>query len=160
MLSRISVALDESVMGLLALAGLSFGFAPFLFDLPHGIVQGFGFAKWVIIGLFALEYGSNFALSTDWRKFVVNPWRMLDAVIIVVPLLSLLPAISDVASLTPALRIIRLFSILFFAPIVGHGLQRQVTPQLRQAPSGDPKVTVFEPDNPSPSKCDWDGLLK
>jgi hypothetical protein len=56
MLSRISFFLNESVMGLFALIGLSLGFTPYLFDLPRSIVESFDLAKWLIIGLFALEY--------------------------------------------------------------------------------------------------------
>jgi Mg2+ and Co2+ transporter CorA len=160
MLSRISFVLNESVMGLLALAGLSFGFAPLLFDLPHSVEQGFNFARWVIIGLFALEYAANFALSTDRRKFALSPWRMLDAVIIIVPLLSLLSVVSDVASSTPALRILRLFSILLFGPRVGHGLQRPAMPPPRPVPVGPPQVTVFRPGEITPHKYDWGELLQ
>src|ERR1039458_2447851 len=112
MLSRLSGILNEAVMGFLALAALSLGLAPFLFELPSGVEQGFDVAEWVIIGLFALEYAANFALSTDRRKFALHPWRVLDAVIIVVALLSLLPAVSEAVRTTPALRILRLFRIL------------------------------------------------
>src|ERR1035437_8131787 len=116
MLSRLSGVLNEAVMGFLALAALSLGLAPFLFELPQGIEQGFDVAEWVIIGLFALEYAASFALSTDRRKFALDPWRMLDAVIIVAPLLSLLPAASEAMQSTPALRILRLFRFLLFGP--------------------------------------------
>ena len=160
MLSRLSNVLNEPVMGFLALAGLSFGMAPFLFELPRGVEQGFDFAKWVIIGLFALEYAANFVLSTDRRKFVISPWRLLDAVIIVAPLLSLLPAVSNVANSTPALRILRLFSILLFGPRVGHGLQRPTMPPPRPAPGGQPQVTIFRSGDSTPRKCDWDELLR
>jgi Mg2+ and Co2+ transporter CorA len=160
MLNRLSVLLDESVMGLLALATLSIGLAPYLFDFPHGVAQGFDFARWVIIGLFALEYAVNFALSTDRRKFALNPWRMLDVIIITAPLLSLLYAVSDVARSSPVLRILRLFGILLFGPRVGHGLQRPALPPPRPAPDGQPQVTAFQPDDPSPRKYDWDALLQ
>src|ERR1035437_9061350 len=95
MLSRLSGILNEAVMGFLALAALSLGLAPFLFELPSSVEQDFDVAEWMIIGLFALEYGVNFALAGDRREFVLHPWRMLDAIIIVAALLSLLPAVSE-----------------------------------------------------------------
>ena len=61
MLSRISAVLNEAAMGFLALAALSLGLAPFLFELPRGVEQGFDVAQWAINGLFALEYADNFA---------------------------------------------------------------------------------------------------
>ena len=160
MLSRLLGMLNEAVMGFLALAALSLGLAPFLFELPSGVEQGFDVAEWVIIGLFALEYAANFALSTDRRKFALHPWRMLDAVIIIAALLSLLPAVSEAVRSTPALRILRLFRILLFGPRVGHGLQRPAAPPPRPAPSGQPQVTLLRPGEPTPRKCDWNELLQ
>jgi Mg2+ and Co2+ transporter CorA len=160
MLSRVSDILNEATMGFLALAALSLGLAPFLFELPSGVEQGFDVAEWVIIGLFALEYAANFALSSDRRKFLLHPWRMLDAVIIVAALLSLLPAVSEAVRATPALRILRLLRILLFGPRVGHGLQRPAAPLPRPVPSGPPQVTLLRPGERAPRKSDWNELLQ
>ena len=160
MLSRLSGVLNEAVMGFLALAALSLGLAPFLFELPPNVEQSFDVAEWVIIGLFALEYAANFALSNDRLEFVLQPWRMLDAVIIVAALLSLFPAVSEAVRTTPALRILRLFRVLLFGPRVGHGLQRQAAPPPRPAPGGQPQVTGLRPGEPAPRKCDWNELLQ
>ena len=160
MLSRLSGVLNEAVMGFLALAALSLGLAPCLFELPRGVELGFDAAEWVIVGLFALEYAANFALSTDRRKFALDPWRMLDTVIIVAPLLSLLPAASDAVRSTPALRILRLFRILLFAPRIGHGLHRPAAPPPRPAPGGEPQVTLLRRGEPAPRKSDWNELLQ
>jgi Mg2+ and Co2+ transporter CorA len=160
MLNRLSGILNETVMGFLALAALSLGLSPFLFELPRGIEQGFDVAQWVIIGLFALEYAANLALSTNRRKFVLDPWHMLDAVIIVAPLLSLLPAASEAVRSTPALRILRLFRMLLFVPRVGHGLERPAAPPPRPALGGKPRVTVLRPGDTAPRKSDWSELLQ
>ena len=160
MLTKISAALDESVMGLLALAGLSLGFAPFLFNLPNGITQGFEIAKWLIIGIFALEYAVNIALSKARIKFILDPWRILDAAIILVALLSLLPEVSDVFSSTPALRILRLFSMLLFGSRVGHGFQQPEMPPPRAAPQGQPHVTIYRPSDLKQHKSSWADLLQ
>ena len=160
MLSRLSDVLNESTMGFLALAALSLGLAPILFELPHGVVQGFDVANWVIIGLFALEYVVNFTLSRDRYKFVRDPWRMLDALIVVAPLLSLLPAASNAVRSTPSLRILRLFRILLFGPRIGHGLQAPPTQQMRPTPGGQPHITLLRSGETMPRKCDWNELLQ
>jgi Mg2+ and Co2+ transporter CorA len=160
MLNRVSNILNEATMGFLALAALSLGLAPFLFELPSSIEQAFDVAEWVIVGLFALEYAASLALSGDRRRFALGPWRVLDAVIIAVALLSLLPAVSEAVRTTPALRILRLFRALLFGPRVGHGLQRPAAPPARPAPSGQPQVTALRPGEPAPRKSDWNELLQ
>jgi Mg2+ and Co2+ transporter CorA len=160
MLSRISDVLDESAMGFLALIGLSLGLAPFLFELPHRVELGFNFAQWMIIGLFALEYAVNFSLSMDRRKFVLVPWHLLDAVIITSALISLLPAVSGIARTAPALRILRLFSILLFGPRVGYGFHRQAMPPPPASPDSQPLVTILRSGDSAPCKCEWDEMLR
>jgi Mg2+ and Co2+ transporter CorA len=152
--------LNEAVMGFAALAALSLGLAPFLFELPTGIEQAFDVAEWLIIGLFALEYAANFALATDRRKFALDPWRVLDAAIIVTAMLSLLPAVSEAARSTPALRILRLFRLVLFGSRVGHSLQRPAAPPGRPAPAGQPHVSRLRPGEPAPRDCDWIELLQ
>jgi Mg2+ and Co2+ transporter CorA len=160
MLSRLSSILDESVMGFLALTAMSIGLAPFLFKLPGGVEQGFEIANWAIVGLFALEYVVNFALSTNRSKFVLAPWRMLDAVIIAAPLLLLLLAASNTARLTPVLRILRLFRILLFGPRIVHGLQHPVLSQPRPAPVGQPQITLLRANESTTRTGDWSELLQ
>lgn len=160
MLNRIASLLNDATMGFLALAALTIGLAPLLFAFPRGVEQGFDVAEWVIIGLFALEYAANFARSTDRRRFALDPWRLLDAVIIVAPLLSLFPAASEAMQSTPALRILRLFRVLLFGPRVGHGLHRPAVPPARPSPGGEPQATILNPGDSAPRKCDWKDLLK
>jgi len=160
MLARVSDILDEAVMGFLALAALSLGLAPFLFNLPHGIEVALDFAEWAIIGVFALEFAVKFALSRDRRKFVLDPWRLLDAAIIAAALLSLLPMVSDAARSAPALRILMLFRILLFGPRIGHGLREPAVVPQRPAPGGEPQVTMLHQAGTVPRESDWKGLLQ
>src|SRR5437764_370656 len=66
-------------MGFLALAALSAGIAPMLFPLPGSIAGAIAVGEWLIIALFAVEYLVQLALAHDRRRFVPNPWRMVDA---------------------------------------------------------------------------------
>ena len=124
LLVRIQLLLNESTMGFLALTGLSLGVAAFIFNLPVVVENALDDMQWGIVGLFALEYAVNAYLSTKLRSYVLSPWRLLDALIILLSLLSLLPQVSDVALSAPSLRIARLFGIILFGPMVGHGLQQ------------------------------------
>ena len=159
-LGRIATLLNEAVMGFLALAALGVGLAPLLFPLSEGVEQVFDAVEWAIVALFAIEYVANFMLAPDRRAFALQPWRLLDAAIILTPLLSLLPAISDAVRSTPALRVLRLLRALLFGPLVGHGLPRAAAPAARAAPQGEPQVTLLRPGDGSPSGRRWDELLR
>ena len=47
-------------------------------------------AGWAIVGLFAAEYAVHLALAEDRARFIRNPWRILDAAIVLAPVVSLL----------------------------------------------------------------------
>src|SRR5437588_12989154 len=108
MLRAVARCLSEPVMGFLALAALSAGLAPMLFALPPGLDQALNIAGWVIIGLFALEYLVHLALARDKTAYVRNPWRIVDALIILAPVASLLPFAPEFLRSSPALRVLRL----------------------------------------------------
>ncbi|WP_164840433.1 CorA family divalent cation transporter [Collimonas arenae] len=150
--------MNESTMGFFALASLSMGVAPFLFDLPRTVEQGFNIANWLIIGLFALEYGANFALASDRREFVLAPWHMLDVVIIIAPLFLLIPTVAPAMGSTPALRILRLFRVLLFGPRIVHGLQRPSPPSPIAVSSGKSQISFLRSDGTVRSKCSWEEL--
>src|SRR5690348_1846661 len=109
-------------MGFLALAALCAGTAPLLFTLPGWLDRAIVIANWVIIGIFALEYLARFALAGDKGAFVLNPWRIVDAVIIVAPLVSLLPVAPDFLRSSPALRVLRLARVILFGARARRGL--------------------------------------
>ncbi|SDY56052.1 Mg2+ and Co2+ transporter CorA [Collimonas sp. OK242] len=160
MLRRLSDVLNESTMGFLALASLSIGVAPLLFKLPHGIIQSFNIANWLIIGLFALEYGVNFMLSSNRYAFALEPWHLLDAAIVIAPLLFLIPAASHGARSTPALRILRLFRILLFGPRILRSLRPPSMLSPIAVADGKSQISILRSDATVRSKCGWDELRK
>ena len=58
------------------------------------------------------------------------------------------------------MRILRLFRILLFGPLVGHGVGRPVTRPVRPRPDGRPHVTVLRPGETAPRAGDWNELLQ
>ena len=156
----LAALLNEPVMGFLALAAMSAGLAPFLFELSPAVAQACEAAGWVIVALFALEYAANFAIAAERRAFVLDRWRLFDLAILAAALASLLPVVSDTARLGLALRILRLFRALLFGTRAGMALSRPVLPLARPLPTGEPQVTVLRPGDAAPQRAEWGALLR
>lgn len=160
MIRRLASFLTEPVMGFLALAALGTGLAPLLFPLPSTVEAILDGLQWVIVALFALEYAAKWSQAANKRSFAADAWHILDAVIIVVAIASLLPAVSNVARSTPALRILRLFRVLLFGVRAGHGVARPVVPASRGMPAGPPQVTRLSSISGSVQPAAWADLLR
>lgn len=160
MLRRLSDLLSEAVMGFLALAALGTGLAPMLFALPPAAESAMDAMEWAIVAAFALEYGARLALAPDRLAFLRDPWRILDAAIVVGSIASLLPSVSDAARTMPALRILRLFRVLLFGVRVGHGVANPVLPSQRRVPEGAPAVSRLAPRDAAARPGAWGDLLE
>lgn len=160
MLRRLADLLGEALMGFLALAALGTGLAPFLFSLTPAAESAIDAAEWVIIGLFALEYAVHLAVASDRAAYLRDPWRMLDAAIVLGSLASLLPSISDAARTMPALRILRLFRVLLFGVRAGHGVSSPALRPARPLPEGPPRVTRLASGSEAIVAGEWADLLR
>jgi Mg2+ and Co2+ transporter CorA len=160
MLRRISAFLSEAVMGFVALAALGARLAPLLFPLPLGVEIVLDVFEWAIVALFAVEYSVNWSLAADKQAFVLNPWRILDAAIVVVAIASVIPTVSDTARSAPALRILRLIRVLLFGMRAGHGVASPVVPASRTMPAGPPQVTRLSSESGTVQPADWADLLR
>jgi len=158
-LRRIACILNEPVMGFLALAAICVGAVPWLFALPPALERSLDAAGWLIIAAFALEYVVNLALARDRRAYLLNPWRIVDALIILAPLVSLLPFAPDALRSSPALRVLRLARVLLFGARARHGLAAGADMGIaRAAPSGPPQVGELSP-NGSARPLEWRELI-
>ncbi len=160
MLLRIRDALSEAVMGYLALAALGLGLAPMLFTLTPGVETAFDAVEWIIVGLFATEYAVNLWASPDRAAFAADPWRILDAAIVLASLASLLPFVSEAARSSLALRILRLIRALLFGVRAGHAAMRPALPLRRGAPTGPPEVARLCPGETPAQGAEWSALLR
>ena len=153
--------LTEPVMGFLALAALSAGIAPMLFPMPAWLAQSIAVGEWLIIGLFALEYLVHLALADDKRAYMRNPWRIVDALIVVAPLLSLLPWAPNFLRSSPALRVLRLARVLLFGVRAKHGLVAGADMGIGQkGPGGPLRVGSLSPNDSDPVQRDWSALCQ
>lgn len=160
MLRRLADFLSEALMGFLALAALGTGLAPFLFTLTPVAESAIDAAEWAIVGVFALEYAVQLAVAEDRRAFLRDPWRILDAAIVLGSVASLLPSISDAARTMPALRILRLFRVLLFGVRAGHGVASPALPARRELPAGPPRVSRLAAGAAAPVPGRWEDLLR
>lgn len=161
MLTRLQALLSEPAMGFLALLALGVNLGPELFVLPPALQWVCYVAGLLIVLLFALEYVTNLALANDRRAFVLNPWHILDAAIVVGGLASLLPSVSPIARTSPALRILQLFRAVFFGARAGRGLRPSVAQAApRPTPPGPPRVSVLRPGDAQPHAGDWSEFLE
>ena len=90
-----SRVLNEAVMGFLALVALATAIGPLVFDVSPATDRLLDFVEWVVLGLFIAEFAVQFTVARDRSAWVRSPWRLVDAICIGGPLLSLLPQVSD-----------------------------------------------------------------
>jgi Mg2+ and Co2+ transporter CorA len=148
-LVAMSRSLNEPLMGFLAFLALPLTIAPSVFS---GVDRFVNIGLWVIVGIFALEYGTNLLLAREQKKYVMNPWRLLDLAIIVAPFLTLLPGVGSGLSSSPVVRLIRLLRAgVFMLRAGGVVVYEQIPPKPIQIP-GLPFVSVVPFDGRHPPR--------
>ena len=158
MLRYLARVLSEPVMGFLALAALAFGVTPMLFPISPGAQRVLSVGEWLVIALFALEYAVHLRLAPSKRRYLLNPWRVLDLVIILAPLASLLPGVSEAARSSPALRVLRLLRVVLAGTRASTRLRHHETRVRTVQVSGPPQVTRLAGAGGS-VRADWREVL-
>jgi len=150
-------------MGFLALAALVFGLTPELFDVSPDQHRLLTAGEWIVVVLFALEYAVHWVLAPSKRAYMLDPWRVLDLVIIAAPLVSLLPGTPDAARSSPVLRVLRLARAVLAGTRASTRLRHHGAASTRPAPQGPPIVTRLASDEPQSTPLerplDWAALL-
>jgi hypothetical protein len=159
MLRRLARLLSEPVMGFLALAALVFGVTPELFPVTPAQRNLLAAGEWLVIAIFAIEYLTNFLLADGKRGYVLDPWRLLDLVIIVAPLVSLVPGMPEVVRSSPFLRVLRLVRAILAGTRASARLRHREAAAERRQPHGPPVVTRLEADAPQATSLTWEQLL-
>jgi Mg2+ and Co2+ transporter CorA len=151
--------LSEGLLGFLALLAMVLALAPLVFALSPVADQALELLQWTIVVLFAVDYVTHLALASDKRRYVVNPWRLLDLFTIVVPLLSLLPQ-AEAARSSPVLRLLRLVRVVSFGTRAGGIAVREKARHQAIQAQGPLEVSVLLPDKlPHPQGASWDEFL-
>lgn len=120
-----SVLLSDAVLGFLALLSFFLIFMPSVFLLSDSEILVLEAVEYLIISLFVLEYSTAFFKSPDKGDFLVNPWRLVDALIIVLALAALLPGVPELLKNAPVLRAFRVMRLALLGTKTGLGVKLQ-----------------------------------
>ncbi len=104
--------LGEAFLGFLAIVAAGLTAVPLLFEISDKTNSLLEAGQWVIIFLFAVEYGFGLAVAQSKRRFLLNPWRIVDAATILVPLATFIPGATELLRSSPVLRLTRLARLL------------------------------------------------
>ena len=114
-----SRVLNEAVMGFLALVALATAIGPLVFDISPATDRLLNFVEWVLLGLFIAEFAVQFTVAKPRSAWVRSPWRLVDAICIGGPLLSLLPQVSDAVRGALVFRLLRVGRAVAFSARAG-----------------------------------------
>jgi Mg2+ and Co2+ transporter CorA len=157
----LATLLGEAFLGFLAILAAALTLFPMLFPKTHVGIHTLDLLQWGIIGWFAFEYVFAFACSRAKRAFLLNPWRLLDVVTIVVPLASLLPTFSRALLSSPVLRLVRLVRLVTLgvraSGVVVRGRARLTEEPTTPGPAQ--VVEIHEGPNAKITAANWDELL-
>ena len=118
-LTLASRVLSEAVMGFLALVALATAIGPLVFDVSPATDRLLDFVDLVVLGLFIAEFAVQFTVARDRAAWVRSPWRLVDAICIGGPLLSLLPQVSDSVRGALVFRFLRVGRAVAFSARAG-----------------------------------------
>ena len=155
-----SRVLSEAVMGFLALVALATAIGPLVFDVSPATDRLLDSVDWVVLGLFIAEFAVQFTVARDRSAWVRSPWRLVDAICIGGPLLSLLPQVSDAVRGALVFRFLRVGRAVAFSARAGAlavQKRQESTPALHR---GEAKISMITPGEAhSSTAASWSDLL-
>ena len=155
-----SRVLNEALMGFLALLALATAIGPLVFDFSPATDRLLNVIDWVVLALFIAEFVVQFTIARDRSAWLRSPWRIVDAICIGGPLLSLLPQVSDTLRGALVLRFVRVGRAVAFGARAG-ALAVQKRQQSGPTPRrGGMTVSAVMPgDEASSRESSWPDLL-
>jgi Mg2+ and Co2+ transporter CorA len=118
-LESVAGILNEAFMGFLAILALGTSIGPLVFTLGRGTEHALDRIEMVILGLFVAEFFVQLLIAPDRARWLRSPWRIVDVICIVGPLIALLPWFSDAYSGAFALRLLRVGRAVMFGARAG-----------------------------------------
>jgi Mg2+ and Co2+ transporter CorA len=116
--------LPDGLMIALAVVMVPVVLLPIILDLTPTVVSTLSLIDWVILSIFIAEYLLKTLLAPNIWKHVINPWHLLDLLIIAIPLINLLPMFSS--GLAKSSLFLRLFRIIRIVVVGGRAVDRRV----------------------------------
>lgn len=108
----VRLVLGDVFLGFLAIVAAALTIVPSLFKVSPQLDALLEAGQWTIVALFAVEYGNGLAAASSKGKFIRNPWRIIDAATILIPLVTLVPGASRFLRSSAMLRLIRLAGVV------------------------------------------------
>jgi Mg2+ and Co2+ transporter CorA len=161
--AQIDRVLNDNLLGFLALLSLFVALAPSAFTFNAQGEALLGVVELLILGVFAIEYFSALMASENRQKFVLNPWRILDALIVLAGFLALMPPVHDLFRNSPVLRLVRFARLALFGTRTGSAMVgASLRPGSLQVKSGHHFEAYALKITPEPAfdSCSWDEVLE
>lgn len=147
-------------MGFLAILGFGAALAPFAFDLGPSLSLFLNVIEWTVLGAFILDLAVGFMLAPDRGCWLRSPWRIIDLVCILGGLGSLLPAVSDAAGGSLALRLLRVGRVVAFGTMAGTTVTDIDATSSSGGSASSSRVRVYGPGGTMVSgAASWDEVL-
>ena len=160
LLTGLARLFDERVMGLLALIALATALGPMVFDVTHDVEVTLTVVEWVLVAMFAAEFVLHYLVAPDRRAWLGSPWRIVDALTVLGPVVALLPRVSDVTSGSLMLRMLRLGRAVAFGTRAGSAAVRTPHHAAHARRGATPVVSMVSPDAElRPVRSDWSTFL-
>jgi len=147
-------------MGFLALVAMATATGSLVFDLSPGTDQLLDAVEGVILVLFIAEFAVQFSAAPDRAEWLRSPWRIVDALCILGPLLSLLPQVSDNLSGALVFRLLRVGRAVAFGARAGAVAVQKRSASGAAIHHGAPSVSIVMPSGEGiPHGSTWAELL-
>ena len=138
--------LPDGLMIALALAMVPVVVLPLVFKLHPSATAFLQFVDYSIVATFAVEYVLKAALAENVRKHVLDPWHLLDLIVVVLPLFDLLQVFgAGFGRTSPLLRLLRMARLL---AVGGRTVRRGIRPHgskvITAAPQTPARIRIMD----------------
>lgn len=146
-------------MGFFALVALGTSLGPLVFEVSPAVERLLTVVEWVLVGAFAADFfvqGRAAHFSAAWRR---SPWRIVDIITVLGPVVALLPQVSDLARGSLMLRMLRVVRAVAFGTRAGTVAVRDQRGMVPAGGAAVPTVTVLKEGETDPIGSDWNSFL-
>lgn len=152
--------LGEAFLGFLAIAAVALTLLPMLFPVARGTERLLELCQWGIVALFAAEYLLGLASAPSKKTFVLDPWRLLDLFTILVPMLTILPNVSEALRTSPVFRLARVVRIAVMGARASGVIIRDEQRHGAAAAIAPLEVSKLARHDAEPVRSTWSELLE
>jgi Mg2+ and Co2+ transporter CorA len=125
--------LPDGLMITLAVLMIPIVLVPIFIELSDSVSFTLSLADDIILAIFILEYVLKTVLAPNILKHIINPWHLLDLLIIVVPIVSILPMFSS--RFTHSSMLLRLLRIVRIVAVSGRAVDRRMKLEMAETKS-------------------------